>query len=83
MGPEYLLIELGQWTWIQEGQSDPLKEGKADPLLRVRGFFRELLHPYISVADPDPGSCAFLTLDPDPGSEIGCFPDPGSQPHIF
>ncbi len=26
-----------------------------------------------SVADPDPGSGAFLTLDPDPGSEIGFF----------
>jgi hypothetical protein len=36
-----------------------------------------------SVADPDPGSGAFLTLDPDLGSGIGFFPDPGSQPHIF
>ncbi len=34
-----------------------------------------------SVADP--GSGAFLTLDPDPRSGIGFFPDPGSQPHIF
>ncbi len=37
-----------------------------------------------SVADPDPGSGAFLT----PGSGIGFFriqgvPDPGSQDHIF
>ncbi len=32
----------------------------------------------ISVADPDPGSGAFLTLDQDPGSGIGFFriPDP-------
>jgi hypothetical protein len=37
----------------------------------------------ISVADPDPGSGAFLTLDLDPGSGIGFFPDPRSQPHIF
>jgi hypothetical protein len=43
----------------------------------------------INVADPDPGSGAFLT----PGSGIRClfdpwirdrfFPDPGSQTHIF
>jgi|LakMenE01Jun11ns_1017448.scaffolds.fasta_scaffold9268504_1 hypothetical protein len=36
-----------------------------------------------SVADPDPGSGAFLT----PGSGSGIlnrfFPDPGSQTHIF
>ncbi len=31
-----------------------------------------------SVADPNPGSGAFLTLGP--GSKI---PDPKSQPHIF
>jgi hypothetical protein len=33
-----------------------------------------------SVADPDPGASAFLTLDPDPGSGIGFFriPDFGS-----
>ncbi len=36
-----------------------------------------------SVANPDPGSGAFLTLDP--GSGIGFFriPDLGSQTHIF
>ncbi len=49
---------------------------------------------FISVADPDPGSGAFLTpgpgseiqdpvpflpLDPDPGSGIGFFPDLGSR----
>ncbi len=41
-----------------------------------------------SVADPDPGSGAFLT--PGPGSGKGFFPDPGSRipdlgskPHIF
>jgi hypothetical protein len=42
----------------------------------------------LSVADPDPGSGAFLTpgsgirnrFFPDPGSRI---PDPGSQDHIF
>ncbi len=28
------------------------------------------------------GSGAFFTLDPDPGSGIGIFPDPESQPHI-
>ncbi len=27
----------------------------------------------------DSGSGAFLTLDPDPGSGIGCFLDPGSR----
>jgi hypothetical protein len=32
-----------------------------------------------SVADPDPGSGAFLTRDPDPGSGIGFFPDLGSR----
>jgi hypothetical protein len=32
-----------------------------------------------SVADPDPGSGAFLTLDLDPGSGIGFFPDPRSR----
>jgi hypothetical protein len=32
-----------------------------------------------SVADPDPpGSGVFFTLDPDPGSGIGFFPDIGS-----
>jgi hypothetical protein len=30
---------------------------------------------FSSVADPDPGSGAFLT----PGSGIGVFPDPGSR----
>ncbi len=30
-----------------------------------------------SVADPDPGSGAFLTLDPESGSGIGKNPDPG------
>jgi hypothetical protein len=42
----------------------------------------------VSVADPDPGSGAFLTPGsgirnrflPDPGSQI---PDPGSLDHIF
>ncbi len=33
----------------------------------------------LSVADPDPGSGAFLT----PGSGMGFFPDPGSQDHIL
>jgi hypothetical protein len=32
-----------------------------------------------SVADPDPGSGAFLSLDPDLGSGISFFPDPGSR----
>jgi hypothetical protein len=38
---------------------------------------------YTSVADPDPGSGAFLTLDP--GSRIDFFriSDPGSQINIF
>jgi hypothetical protein len=31
-----------------------------------------------SVADLDPGSGDFLTLDPDPGSGIGFFLDPRS-----
>jgi hypothetical protein len=31
-----------------------------------------------SVADPDPGSGAFLT----PGPGIGFFPDPGSNPYF-
>ncbi len=35
--------------------------------------------PLVSVVDPDPGSGAFLTLDSDPGSGIGFFPDPGSR----
>jgi hypothetical protein len=33
------------------------------------------------VADPDPGSCAFLT--PGSGIRNRFFPDPGSQTHIF
>ncbi len=44
--------------------------------------FLALLQGFIpSVADPDPGSVAFLT----PGSGIldRFFPDPGSQTHIF
>ncbi len=49
------------------------------------GIFNYLL---FSVADPDPGSGAFLTSGsgirnrffPDPGSRIS---DPGSQDHIF
>ncbi len=47
-----------------------------------------MYYPGASVADPDPGSGAFLTpgsgirnrFFPDPGSRI---PDPGSQDHIF
>ncbi len=35
----------------------------------------------ISVADPDPGSGAFLT--PGSGIRNRFFPDPGSQTHIF
>ncbi len=34
-----------------------------------------------SVADPDPGSGAFLT--PGSGIRNRLFPDPGSQTHIF
>jgi hypothetical protein len=34
-----------------------------------------------SVADPDPGSGAFLT--PGSGIRNRFFPDPGSQTHIF
>jgi hypothetical protein len=34
-----------------------------------------------SVADPDPGSGAFLT--PGSGIRNRVFPDPGSQTHIF
>jgi hypothetical protein len=39
----------------------------------------------VSVADPDPGSGAFLTPASDPESGIGFFwiPDLGSQTHIF
>jgi hypothetical protein len=42
---------------------------------------RSLALALFSVADPDPGSSAFLT----PGSGIGFFriSDPGSQTHIF
>ncbi len=36
---------------------------------------------FSSVADPDPGSGAFLT--PGFGIRTGFFPDPGSQDHIF
>jgi hypothetical protein len=34
-----------------------------------------------SVADPDPGLGAFMTLYS--GSGIGFFPDPASQTHVF
>jgi hypothetical protein len=37
--------------------------------------------PRFSVADPDPGSGAFLT--PGSGIRNRFFPDPGSQDHIF
>jgi hypothetical protein len=36
---------------------------------------------YFSVADPDPGSGAFLT--PGSGIRNRFFPEPGSQTHIF
>ncbi len=36
---------------------------------------------YFSVADPDPGSGAFLT--PRSGIRNRFFPDPGSQTYIF
>jgi hypothetical protein len=36
---------------------------------------------WISVADPDPGSGAFLT--PGSGIRNRCFPDLGSRTHIF
>jgi hypothetical protein len=36
---------------------------------------------FSSVADPDPGSGAFLT--PGSGIRNRFFPDPGSQDHIF
>ncbi len=42
------------------------------------GHFSCLPH---SVADPDPGSGAFLT--PGSGIRNRFFPDPGSQIHIF
>jgi len=32
-----------------------------------------------SIADTDPGSYAFLLLNPDPGSEIGFIPELGSR----
>jgi hypothetical protein len=37
----------------------------------------------ISVAHPDPGSDAFLTLGPGSGIRNRFFPHPGSQTHIF
>jgi hypothetical protein len=40
-----------------------------------------LTYIYASVADPDPGSGAFLT--PGSGIRKGFIPDPGSQTHIF
>ncbi len=54
----------------------------------IRGFYLNNCTAYLSVADPDPGSGAFLTpgsgiryrFFPDPGSRIS---DPGSQDHIF
>jgi hypothetical protein len=36
-----------------------------------------------SVADPDPGSGAFLTPGSGSGIRNRFFPDPGSQTHIF
>jgi hypothetical protein len=41
------------------------------------------VYPYdfLSVADPDPGSGAFLT--PGSGIRNRVFPDPGSQDHIL
>jgi hypothetical protein len=43
--------------------------------------YKILKKTFSSVADPDPGSGAFLT--PGPGLRNRFFPDPGSQTHIF
>jgi hypothetical protein len=50
-------------------------------LVGVTNYLESKVRPTTSVADPDPGSGAFLT----PGSEIRnrFFPDPGSQTHLF
>ncbi len=63
------------------------RSGNPDPHQNVTDPQHCLAHCF-SVADPDPGSGAFLTpgsgilnrFFPDPGSRIS---DPGSQTHIF
>ena len=42
----------------------------------------DLMH-VTSVADPDPGSGAFLTPGSGIGFSVSRISDPGSQPHIF
>jgi hypothetical protein len=62
----------GDVVAIKVQPGDMVVEGQVQPLTAL--IFRAT-----SVADPDPGSGAFLT----PRFGIGFFPDPGSQAHIF
>jgi hypothetical protein len=52
-----------------------------DPRSRILIFYSSPIPGSTSVADPDPGSGAFLT--PWYGIRNRFFPDPGSQIHIF
>jgi hypothetical protein len=64
-------------SWLGRSWWDPGQAGSRFP------FSSQIPPKKSSVADPYPGSGAFLTLDP--GSGIGFFriPDLGSQTHIF
>jgi hypothetical protein len=69
--------EPTSWYFVGVAQARP-----GDMLTKIFEFLdRSCFSAKSSVADPDPGSGAFLT----PGSGIGFFriPDLGSQPHIF
>jgi hypothetical protein len=55
-------------TFVRKGKDPDHRAGSGSLLLT-------------SVADPDPGSGAFLT--PESGIRNRFFPDPGSQDHIF
>ncbi len=88
----YSYAEL-HWITNPDPDSDP------DPALVVSGFRKKksegknwffLLITYYytvgSVADPDPGSGAFLTPEPGSGKDFfsgSRISDPGSQPYIF
>jgi hypothetical protein len=64
-----------QWSVGEDGRKRK-SLGKRG-LLNLKTMFKIVVMIFSSVTDPDPGSGAFLTLNP--GSGIGFFPDPGSR----
>ncbi len=66
---------------VRDPEGCLLRRHVAPHLSFVQNYCSKSYAKFCSVADPDPGSRAFLT--PGSGIRNRFFPDPGSQTHIF